>query len=443
MAGGSYDRSQKKSQLNPAVSYAFALQVEAAFFLPLKSVRVFNKENEFDYYQEGGLNDYVHMLRKPISKPFTFQVERYVGVDAGFLDMNSGFIDPLALGTDLILPLVLYVNRSPSAKWYNNISFENCARAYVFTGCTVTAKEYGELNAEQSKLLTETTTIAYRELITLNQISPDWEKGDVWQMTADSYLGGGEAHDSNRTKGNASKKDQETKGKEGMWEISKDAFDGNKKFHTDERSRKDSDKAAGSAAGKRNKWGYPGAPDSDMSTDHEQNRSKNDPKSDMETKGKEGIWEISKDAFDGNKKFHTDERSRKDTDKAAGSAAGRRNKWGYPGTPDADMSKDHPQNRSNNDPKSAGEGKGNGGKWEIDKDTYDGNKKYHTDERSREDESKKEMEEAGNANKWIYDGSVAGQGKSHEQNRNKNEKPTPVIWPPTRRALRAQELSKL
>ena len=297
MAGGSYDRSQKKSQLNPAVSYAFALQVEAAFFLPLKSVRVFNKENEFDYYQEGGLNDYVHMLRKPISKPFTFQVERYVGVDAGFLDQNSGFIDPLALGTDLILPLVLYVNRSPSAKWYNNISFENCARAYVFTGCTVTAKEYGELNAEQSKLLTETTTIAYRELITLNQISPDWEKGDVWQMTADSYLGGGEAHDSNRTKGDASKKDQETKGKEGMWEISKDAFDGNKKFHTDERSRKD--------------------------------------------------------------------------------------------------------------------------------------------------DSKKEMEEAGNANKWIYDGSVAGQGKSHEQNRNTNEKPTPVIWPPTRRALRAQELSKL
>lgn len=370
MAGGSYDRSQKKSQLNPAVSYAFALQVEAAFFLPLKSVRVFNKENEFDYYQEGGLNDYVHMLRKPISKPFTFQVERYVGVDAGFLDQNSGFIDPLALGTDLILPLVLYVNRSPSAKWYNNISFENCARAYVFTGCTVTAKEYGELNAEQSKLLTETTTIAYRELITLNQISPDWEKGDVWQMTADSYLGGGEAHDSNRTKGNASKKDQETKGKEGMWEISKDDFDGNRKYHTDERSRKDPDKAASSAAGRRNKWGYPGAPDSDLSTDHEQNRSKNDPKS-------------------------------------------------------------------------AGEGKGNGGKWEIDKDIYDGNKKYHTDERSREDESKKEMEEAGNANKWIYDGSVAGQGKSHEQNRNKNEKPTPVKWPPTRRALRAQELSKL
>ena len=90
MAGGNYDRSNKKSQLNPAVAYAFALQVEAAFFLPLKAVRVFTKENEFDYYQEGGLNDYVHMLRKPITKPFTFQVERYVGVDAGLFDMNSG-----------------------------------------------------------------------------------------------------------------------------------------------------------------------------------------------------------------------------------------------------------------------------------------------------------------------------------------------------------------
>ena len=153
MAGGNYDRSHKNSQLNPAVAYSFALQVEAAFFIPLRSVHVFTKENEFEYYQEGGLNDYVHMLRKPITKPFTFQVERYVGTDAGFFDLNSGFLDPLSLGTDLVLPVVLYVNRSPAGDWYKNISFTNCARAYIFTGCTVIAKEYGELNAEQSRPL--------------------------------------------------------------------------------------------------------------------------------------------------------------------------------------------------------------------------------------------------------------------------------------------------
>jgi hypothetical protein len=370
MAGGNYDRSQKKSQLNPAVSYAFALEVEAAFFLPLKSVRVFTKENEFDYYQEGGLNDYVHMLRKPISKPFTFQVERYVGVDAGFFDMNSGFIDPLALGTDLILPVILYVNRAPAGKFYNNWSFENCARAYIFTGCTVTAKEYGELNAEQSKLLTETTTIAYRELFTINQISPAWEKGGVWKMDKDNYLGTGESHTENRATGNDSKKTREAAAESSRWQISKDAFDGNKKYHTRPEARANDTKITG------------------------------------EKRGNDGKWQISKDAFDGNKKYHT-----------------------------------RPEARSN-DPKSAGESKGAGGKWEIDKDKYSGNDKYHTDERGRKNDSKSTGESKGKDNQWIYDGSVNGSGKSHPQNRNTNEKPTPVIWPPTRRAMRAQELSK-
>ena len=63
MAGGNYDRSNNNSQLNPAVAYAFALQVEAAFFLPLRAVRVFSKENEFDYYQElTGLESGVYRL---------------------------------------------------------------------------------------------------------------------------------------------------------------------------------------------------------------------------------------------------------------------------------------------------------------------------------------------------------------------------------------------
>lgn len=303
MAGGSYDRSQNKSQLNPAVSYAFALEVEAAFFLPLRSVRVFTKENEFDYYQEGGLNDYVHMLRKPVSKPFSFQVERYVGVDAGFLDMNSGFIDPLALGTDLILPLVLYVNRSPSANWYKNISFTNCARAYVFTGCTVMSKEYGELNAEQSKLLTETTTISYRELFVLNQISPDWEKGDVWQIDKDDYKGTGEAHDSNRTKGNSTKAD-------------------------------------GEFQGRRNQWRYPGTPKDDISTDHIGNRSTNDSKVALEKKGSENQWIIDKGHPTGGGKSH--ESNRSVNQKAAPSV------WEYDGTV-AGSGTSHTQNRNQNE----------------------------------------------------------------------------------------------
>ena len=121
---GTYDRDKRKGQINPAVSYNFGLQVEAMFFVPLRAVRVFTKENEFDYYQEGGMNDFVHMLRKPISKPFTFQVEKYVGTDSGMFDQNSGFVDPLALGTDLILPIVLFVNRAQTKNAGENFSYQ-------------------------------------------------------------------------------------------------------------------------------------------------------------------------------------------------------------------------------------------------------------------------------------------------------------------------------
>ncbi len=174
---GSYDRGKDQFKLNPVVSYNFSLEVEAMFFMPLRSVRVFTKENEFEYYQEGGLNDYVHMLRKPISKPFTFQVERYIGMSENNWAQTS-FFDPIALGTDLILPVVLYVSHSPAGNDGANFNPKNTPRAYVFTGCTVTAKEYGELNAERSGLATETTTIAYKEVFVFNQLSTSWQPGD-------------------------------------------------------------------------------------------------------------------------------------------------------------------------------------------------------------------------------------------------------------------------
>jgi hypothetical protein len=126
--------------------------VEALFDLPCKSVRAFTRELEYELIQEGGLNDYVHMRRKPISRPFTLEIERYAGTD---------YVDPLPLGADLALPIFLFVTRRPD-------DFMTTARTYVFTGCTVTKKTYGELDAGKSGLLTDTITIAYREMICLD-----------------------------------------------------------------------------------------------------------------------------------------------------------------------------------------------------------------------------------------------------------------------------------
>ena len=135
----------------PLVGHNFMLRVELLFDLPCKSVKAFTREMEYELIQEGGLNDYVHMRRKPISKPFTFEVERYVGVD---------YIDPMPVGAQLTLPVLLFVSRY-QGQFIPGI----VARTFVFTGCTVIKKVYGELNAERSDLMTETTTIAYNEML--------------------------------------------------------------------------------------------------------------------------------------------------------------------------------------------------------------------------------------------------------------------------------------
>lgn len=137
---------------NPLVNYNFMLRVEGLYDVPCKSVQAFTRENEYEYIKEGGLNDYVHLKRKPISKPFQLVVERYAAVD---------YIDPLPLGSELALPLILMVSR------YNN-EFGGAKRTYTFTGCVVMSKEYGELDAEKSGLLTERITIGYREMVVVD-----------------------------------------------------------------------------------------------------------------------------------------------------------------------------------------------------------------------------------------------------------------------------------
>ena len=159
--------------LSPVPSYNFMLRVEGIMDLPCKSIRAFSKEMEYELIQEGGLNDYVHMKRKPISKPFYFEVERYIGVD---------YIDPLPLGAELLLPVLLLVGRNPN-------NFAAASRIYTFTGCTVIKKEFGQMDAERSGLFVETTTISYRELVIVDvpwSESYGYNPKDPYSARADS-----------------------------------------------------------------------------------------------------------------------------------------------------------------------------------------------------------------------------------------------------------------
>ena len=155
----------KKGQ--PLVNYNFCLRVEGIYDLPCKSIHGFEDEYEYEYIREGGLNDYVHLRRKPSSKPKTVQVERYVGADG---------TDPLTLGRVMNMPIILFVSRSAD-------EFEQVKRTYIFVGCVVTGKSYGELDASTSGLLLETTTISYRHLecvdnLIENEEKPEWKSGD-------------------------------------------------------------------------------------------------------------------------------------------------------------------------------------------------------------------------------------------------------------------------
>ncbi len=161
--------SAKDDGRNVLVNYNYVLRVEGIYDVPCKAVHSFKKENEFEHVQEGGLNDYVHLLRKPISQPFSFTIERYVGTDP---------IPILPLGAELILPVILTIY--PHQKRGNDADARVAKRTFIFTGCTVMSKTYGELNAEKSGLLTEETVIGFREMMEVSIPVDEGKDAENW-----------------------------------------------------------------------------------------------------------------------------------------------------------------------------------------------------------------------------------------------------------------------
>lgn len=131
---------------NPLISNNFLLRVDAVYDLPCRKISGMKQQKEYEPITQGGVNDYVYLREKQVQKPQELQIERYIGV---------GFFDPLPVGRQLQLPLVLYVSRYID-------DFNEPKQTFLFFGCTVTAKSYSELDAEKSGLMVETTTIAYQ-----------------------------------------------------------------------------------------------------------------------------------------------------------------------------------------------------------------------------------------------------------------------------------------
>lgn len=113
-----------------------------------KSIHGFQREREQEYFQEGGLNDYVHIRPKPATKPSTLEIERYVA---------EGYKDYFPEGKRLDDALVLQVGKSQEKDKAPSLKF-------TFKGCVVTSKEYGTMDAQKGGILVERVTISYQEL---------------------------------------------------------------------------------------------------------------------------------------------------------------------------------------------------------------------------------------------------------------------------------------
>ena len=169
---------QTDSVKNPLINNIFLLRVDAIYDLACTKVSGITQEREYENIVEGGVNDYVHLREKPVSKPQILQIERYIG---------EKYFDPLPVGHRCTIPLVLYVSR------YLN-DFDNATMTFTFSGGVVTSKKYGELDAQSSGLLTETTQIAYQKVsvsaIGNEEIVPSWS----FDATGKKYQGLGKRH---------------------------------------------------------------------------------------------------------------------------------------------------------------------------------------------------------------------------------------------------------
>lgn len=163
---------------NPLLNNIFLLRVDALYDLACIRVKGIVQDKEYENILEGGVNDYVQLREKPVSKPKILEIERYIG---------EKYLDPLPVGKRLDLPLVLYVSR------YIN-DFNNSKMVFNFNGCTVMEKKYGDLDAEKSGLMTETTKIAYQEVEVSTTENEEIRALWGFDVTGRKYQGVGKRH---------------------------------------------------------------------------------------------------------------------------------------------------------------------------------------------------------------------------------------------------------
>ena len=101
-------------------------------------------------YQEGGVNDRIHLLRGPVQRGGTLRLERGV---------YRGEICPFYLTGTWLPALTLQVYADPNQ--------EMPGKTYLFSNLIVKSWEVGEMDAMDSKILIDTFEVDYESVLPL------------------------------------------------------------------------------------------------------------------------------------------------------------------------------------------------------------------------------------------------------------------------------------
>lgn len=133
--------------MDPLASYTFHVWLGTLEF-GFSRVSGLSRETETTIYQEGGVNDRVHVLRGPVRNPGALQMER---------GAYAGEYFPFYLAGERLSPPMRIEVRSPERLWPTG-------KFYTVTGLVVKKWEAGELDAQQNTLLIDKFDLQYEFL---------------------------------------------------------------------------------------------------------------------------------------------------------------------------------------------------------------------------------------------------------------------------------------
>lgn len=134
--------------MDPLAAYTFHVRLGTLEF-GFSKVSGLGREAETTVYQEGGINDRVHVLRGPVRNPGALRMER--GAYAG------EYFPFYLAGERLFQPMRIEV-RSPEGP-------RLLGKFYTLTGLVVKKWEAGELDALQNTLLIDRFELHYEHML--------------------------------------------------------------------------------------------------------------------------------------------------------------------------------------------------------------------------------------------------------------------------------------